>query len=70
VDHLPGENLHQTNALETADEDGGIHNLEFDLVGLEEYDATISSADKEDDGPYPDKNYDGKHFSAVEVPCH
>jgi hypothetical protein len=70
VDHLPGENLHKTNAIEAADKECGIHYLGFCLVGFKEFGAAISGRDNEDDGPYPDKNYDGKHFSAVEIPCH
>jgi hypothetical protein len=70
VDHLPGENLHKTNAIEAADKDRGIHYLGFGLVGFKEFDAAISGRGNEDDGPYPDKNYDGKHLSAVEVTCH
>jgi hypothetical protein len=70
MDHLQGENLHKTNAVEAADEDGGVENLVFYLVGLEELDGAISGRDKKDDGPYPDENCGGAHLWAVEVPCY
>lgn len=70
VDHQQGENLHQTNAIEAADEDGGVHYLEFCLVGFKEFDGAIRGRDKKDDGPYPDENCGGAHLWAVEVPCY
>lgn len=70
LDHHPGKNLHQTNAIEAADEDCGIKNLVFYLVGLEELDGAISGRDKKDDAPYPDENCGGAHLSAVELTYH
>jgi len=69
-EHLPGENLHQSNALDKQDKDRSIHNLVFGLVGLEKFDAAISSPAKEDDPEGPDQNCNGEHLSAVEFAYH
>jgi hypothetical protein len=68
VDHLKAQNLHQTNAIEAADEECSIHNLEFGLVGSEEFNATNNSHSHEEDRPYVKIDRKPTNFLAEEVP--
>jgi hypothetical protein len=67
VNHLPGEGFYENKELEAADEDGGIHNLGFGLVGPEEFDGAEDGKSEDDEEVYPEEYNDGEHFSVVEV---
>jgi len=70
VEHLPVFGFTENTNLYTADKDGGIHNLELGLAGLEKFDATKDSPSYKRQGVYAVDNQAGDHFSAVELPYH
>jgi hypothetical protein len=69
-EHLPVLSFTENTNLYTADKDGGIHNLELGLAGLEEFDATKDSPSYKRQGVCGVNNEAGEHFSAVELPYH
>jgi len=70
VEHLPVLGFTENTNLYTADKDGGIHNLELGLAGLEKFDATKDSPSYKRQGVCAVDNHAGEHFSAVELPYH
>ena len=70
MNHLPGEDFYESKELDAAEENGSVHNLESGLVGLEEFDAAKNSEGQKDEEVHPDEDYDGEHFSVIEVLQH
>jgi len=70
VEHLPVDIFPESDKLYTADKNSGIHNLELDLLGLEEFDATKYGKNYKNRGVCGVNNKTGEHFSAVELPYH
>jgi len=70
VEHLPVDIFPESDKLYTADKNSGIHNLELDLLGLEEFDATKDGQSYKNQGVCAMGNQAGEHFSAVELPYH
>jgi hypothetical protein len=70
VEHLPVDIFPENNKLYTADKDSGIHDLEPDLLGIEELDAAKDGQSNKNRGVCGVGNEAGEHFSAVELTYH
>ena len=70
MNHLPGEDFYESKELDAAKKNSSIHNLVSGLVGFEEFYAAKNGEGQKDEEVHPDEDYDGEHFSVIEVLQH